>query len=80
MLPADSRAPKDHITTKICPKRSTVLLIIVEIPSYTQREDIATDENHYTRKFRSVCWERSELRGELIGGLVIVFNHVTKKP
>ena len=31
MLPADSSAPKDHITTKICPKRSIVFLIIIEI-------------------------------------------------
>ena len=41
MLPADLRAVKDHITTKICAKCSTVLLIIIEIlrPHPLRRHD-----------------------------------------
>ena len=70
MLPADLRAAKHHIATKICGKRSTVFLIINDIYSYTHKQDIATNDNRCSRKFRSVCGECLELRGELIGGLV----------
>ena len=44
MLPADSRAAKDHTTTKICGKRSTVLPMIIEFYSYTHKEHIATND------------------------------------
>ena len=50
MLPANSRAAKDHITTKICAKRLTVLLIIIEIYSYTHEEDSATNDNTFCRE------------------------------
>ena len=54
MLPAGPRAAKDHVATKICAKRSTVLLIINEIYSYTQKEDTATNDDHCSRKI-SLC-------------------------
>ena len=60
MLPADSRAAKDHITTKICAKCSTVLLIIIEIYSDSQREEMAIHDNYYMRKYLFVCKECSE--------------------
>ena len=62
MLPADSRAAKDHITNKICAKRSEVLLIIIEIYSYIHKQEIATNDNHYTRKFRFDYGECLELK------------------